>query len=71
MRLRRVLDDDEAMAASDFDNRIHLCHEPVEMDRKDCFCAGCHGRFDQMRIHRPSVGVNIDENGLRNKGSPP
>ena len=35
MRLRRVLDDDEVVAAGNLHNRIHISHQAVQVDWQD------------------------------------
>jgi hypothetical protein len=64
VRLRRVLDDYEPVAARDLDDRVDVRHQSVQMDRQNRFCAGRDCHFHQVRIHRPGIRIDVDKDRL-------
>ena len=61
MCLRGILDHDQSMASGDCQDRVHLRHEAVQMDRHDRTCPGRDGSLDPGRINVQAVRVDVDE----------
>jgi hypothetical protein len=61
VRLRGIFDDDEAMTARDRQDRIHVSHRSMEMDRHDRLGARRDRALDPRRIHGPAIGIDIDK----------
>ena len=56
-----VLDDREAVALGDRDERIHVGHEPVQVDRHDRLRPGRDGRLHEVGVHREVLGPDVHE----------
>jgi len=65
VRLRRVLDDLQAMAFGDLDDGRQIRGVAVQADRHDCPGARRDGGLDQRGIHVEAGLVDIDEDGAR------
>ena len=68
MGLRGVLDDDEAVPLRDLDERRHVGHEAVQVDRHDRLGPGRDRRLDLRRVHAEVVLADVHEHG-RGPGS--
>ncbi len=64
MCLTGVFDHRQTMFLRDRENRVHVRGLSVEMNRDDGLGSRCNCRLDSCRIHRPVVGLDVDEHWL-------
>jgi hypothetical protein len=60
-RFGRVLDDGNAMAASDVEQSVHFADAAVQMRRDDCLGARRDCDLDFSRVKAPGVGQDVDQ----------
>jgi hypothetical protein len=65
VRLARVLEDGQVVAAGDRGQRRHVRGLPVEVHRHDCRGARRDGRERRVRRHRQAFWIDVGEHGRR------
>ena len=61
VRLARVLDDGDALAPRDVENRVHVGRLAVQVHGNDGFRPRGDGGFELRRIHRPIARLDVHE----------
>ena len=61
MGLGGILDDRHAVALRDLDQRVHVGHQPVQVDGHDRLRPGRDRRLDAVGVHAEVVCADVDE----------